>query len=88
MRNNRSSYPSNPTLHSLLNDMGNSYSDSMHSVFNPPTCDRDITLDRFHHCHGLLSGTVPAVDNDLEYSNVTQLRHSNFLSRASTHPWR
>lgn len=88
MRNNRSSYLSNPTLHSLLNDMGNSSLGSMHSVFNPPTCDRDITLDRVHHCHGLYSGTVPVVDNDLEYSNVTQLRHSNFLSRASTHPWR
>ena len=74
MRNNRSSYLSNPTLHSLLNDMGNSYLGSMHSVFNPPRCDRDITLDRFHHCHGLLSGTVPVGDNDLEYSNVTQLR--------------
>jgi hypothetical protein len=88
MRNNRSSYLSNPTLHSLLNDMGNNYLGAMHSVFNPPRCDRDITLDRTHHCHGLLSGTVPVVDNDLEYSNVTQLRHSNFLSRASTHPWR
>ena len=71
MRNNRSSYLSNPTLHSLLNDMGNSYLASMHSVFNPPRCDRDITLNRIHHCHGLLSGTVPVVDNDLEHSNVT-----------------
>ena len=71
MRNNRSSYLSNPTLHSLLNDMGNSYLGSMDSVFNPPRCDRDITLNRIHHCHGLLSGTVPVVDNDLEHSNVT-----------------
>ena len=77
MRNNRSSYLSNPTLHSLLNDMGNNYLGAMHSVFNPPRCDRDITLDRFHHCHGLLSGTVPVVDNDLEYSNVCLLYTSD-----------